>query len=80
MPVSLLLDASESVELIHAVKPEPDTEMPQARTAHDNAWDFFGLRTESTHMQMWAMSDRGLPRSLRMMNGYGVKRACSSTM
>src|SRR6266542_4728087 len=53
-------------------KPEPDTEVPQAQTAHNNFWDFQYLHTESTHMFMWAMSDRGIPRSFRMMQGFGV--------
>lgn len=58
--------------MIHAVKPEPHNEIPQAQTAHDNAWDFMGLHPQSAHMQMWAMSDRGIPRSFRMMQGFGV--------
>ena len=57
---------------VHAGKPEPDTKVPQARTAHNNFWDFQYLHSESTHMFMWAMSDRGIPRSLRMMQGFGV--------
>ncbi|KAL7415714.1 catalase 1 [Mrakia frigida] len=72
IPVFFIQDAIKFVDLIHAVKPEPDKEMPQAQSAHDNAWDFFGLRSESTHMFMWHTSDRGIPRSLRMMQGFGV--------
>ncbi|RZK70974.1 MAG: catalase, partial [Pedobacter sp.] len=59
-------------DLIHAVKPEPDNEIPQAASAHDTFWDFISLMPESAHMIMWAMSDRSLPRSLRMMEGFGV--------
>lgn len=55
-----------------ATEPEPDTEIPQAQSAHNNFWDFQFLHSESTHMFMWAMSDRGIPRSLRMMQGFGV--------
>lgn len=57
---------------VHAVKPEPHNEVPQAQTAHNNFWDFEYLHTESTHMFMWAMSDRAIPRSYRMMQGFGV--------
>ena len=59
-------------DLIHAAKPEPHFGIPQAATAHDTFWDFVSLMPESTHMLMWAMSDRTLPRSLRMMQGFGV--------
>ena len=59
-------------DLIHAAKPEPHYGMPQAATAHDTFWDFVSLMPESTHMLMWAMSDRTLPRSYRMMQGFGV--------
>ena len=58
--------------MIHAVKPEPDREFPQATSAHDTFWDFISLTPESMHMLMWVMSDRGIPRSLRMMDGFGV--------
>jgi catalase len=54
------------------VKPEPDREIPQGQSAHNNFWDFQYLHPEATHMFMWAMSDRGIPRSLRMMQGFGV--------
>ena len=54
-------------DLIHAAKPEPHHEIPQAQTAHDTFWDFISLSPESAHMIMWAMSDRAIPRSYRMM-------------
>ncbi len=72
MPVFFVQDAMKFPDLIHAVKPEPHHEMPQAASAHDTFWDFASLMPETTHMLMWAMSDRGLPRSLRMMEGFGV--------
>ena len=72
MPVFFIQDAVKFPDLIHAVKPEPHNEIPQAASAHDTFWDFVSLNTESTHMIMWAMSDRALPRSLRMMEGFGV--------
>lgn len=72
MPVFFIQDAMKFPDLIHAAKPEPDNEMPQAATAHDTFWDFISLSPESMHMVMWAMSDRALPRSYRMMEGFGV--------
>jgi catalase len=72
MPVFFIQDAMKFPDLIHAVKPEPDHEMPQAASAHDTFWDFISLMPESMHMIMWAMSDRAIPRSLRMMEGFGV--------
>lgn len=72
MPVFFIQDAIKFPDLIHAVKPEPHNEIPQAASAHDTFWDFISLMPESTHMIMWAMSDRALPRSLRMMEGFGV--------
>jgi catalase len=72
MPVFFIQDAIKFPDLIHAVKPEPDNEMPQAASAHDTFWDFISLMPESTHMIMWAMSDRAIPRSYRMMEGFGV--------
>jgi len=72
MPVFFIQDAIKFPDLIHAVKPEPNNEMPQAASAHDTFWDFVSLTPESMHMIMWAMSDRALPRSLRMMEGFGV--------
>lgn len=72
IPVFFIQDASKFPDLIHAVKPEPHNEIPQAASAHDTFWDFISNVPESAHMIMWAMSDRGLPRSLRMMEGFGV--------
>lgn len=72
MPVFFIQDAVKFPDLIHAVKPEPHHEMPQAASAHDTFWDFISLTPESMHMVMWAMSDRAIPRSLRMMEGFGV--------
>ncbi|WPH21086.1 catalase [Variovorax paradoxus] len=72
IPVFFIQDAMKFPDLIHAVKPEPHHEMPQAASAHDTFWDFVSLMPESTHMLMWAMSDRAIPRSLRMMEGFGV--------
>ena len=72
MPVFFIQDAIKFPDLIHAVKPEPHNEIPQAASAHDTFWDFVSQNTEATHMIMWLMSDRALPRSLRMMEGFGV--------
>jgi catalase len=72
MPVFFIQDAMKFPDLVHAVKPEPHNEMPQAASAHDTFWDFVSLMPESMHMIMWAMSDRAIPRSLRMMEGFGV--------
>lgn len=72
MPVFFIQDASKFPDLIHAVKPEPHNEIPQAASAHDTFWDFISLMPESMHMIMWIMSDRAIPRSLRMMEGFGV--------
>src|SRR6185295_5150996 len=72
MPVFFIQDAIKFPDLIHAAKPEQDNHIPQAATAHDTFWDFVSLMPESMHMIMWAMSDRALPRSLRMMEGFGV--------
>ncbi len=72
IPVFFIQDAMKFPDLIHAVKPEPHHEMPQASSAHDTFWDFASLMPETTHMLMWAMSDRAIPRSLRMMEGFGV--------
>ena len=72
MPVFYIQDAIKFPDLIHALKPEPHHEMPQASSAHDTFWDFASLVPEVTHMLMWTMSDRGLPRSFRMMEGFGV--------
>jgi catalase len=72
MPVAFVQDAMKFPDLVHAMKPEPHHEMPQASSAHDTFWDFISLMPESAHALMWLMSDRGLPRSLRMMDGFGV--------
>ena len=72
IPVFFIQDAMKFPDLVHAVKPEPHHGMPQAASAHDTFWDFVSLMPESTHMLMWAMSDRTIPRSYRMMEGFGV--------
>lgn len=72
MPVFFIQDAIKFPDLVHAVKPEPHHAMPQAASAHDTFWDFVSLMPESTHMLMWLMSDRAIPRSFRMMQGFGV--------
>ncbi len=72
IPVFFIQDAMNFPDLVHAVKPEPHNEIPQAASAHDTFWDFVSLMPESAHMIMWAMSDRAIPRSLRMMEGFGV--------
>jgi len=72
IPVFFIQDAIKFPDLIHAVKMEPDRGFPQAATAHDTFWDFISLTPESMHMVMWIMSDRTLPRSLRMIEGFGI--------
>ena len=72
IPVFFIQDAIKFPDLIHAAKPEPHNGMPQGATAHDTFWDFASLSPETTHMLMWIMSDRALPRSYRMMEGFGV--------
>jgi len=72
MPVFFIRDGIKFPDLIHAAKPEPDLEIPQAQTAHTTFWDFVSLIPESPHMLMWTMSDRAIPRSYRMMEGFGV--------
>jgi catalase len=72
IPVFFIQDAIKFPDLVHAVKPEPHNAIPQAASAHDTFWDFASLMPESTHMLLWTMSDRALPRSLRMMQGFGV--------
>jgi catalase len=72
MPVFFIQDAIKFPDLVHAVKPEPNDEIPQAATAHDTFWDFASLTPEIAHMLMWAMSDRAIPRSFAMMEGFGV--------
>ena len=72
MPVFFIQDAIKFPDLIHAVKPEPNNEIPQAASAHDTFYDFISLTPESAHMLMWVMSDRALPRSLATMEGFGI--------
>jgi catalase len=72
MPVFFIQDGIKFPDLVHAVKPEPHHEMPQAASAHDTFWDFVSLVPETMHMVLWVMSDRALPRSYRMMDGFGV--------
>lgn len=72
MPVFFIQDAMKFPDLIHAVKMEPDRGFPQAASAHDTFWDFVSLMPETLHTVLWAMSDRALPRSLRMMEGFGI--------
>jgi len=72
MPVFFIQDAVKFPDLVHAIKPEPDNEMPQASAAHDTFWDFVANMPELAHMIMWVISDRALPRSYRMMDGFGV--------
>ncbi len=72
IPVFFIQDALKFPDLVHAVKMESDRGFPQAASAHDTFWDFISLMPESTHMIMWAMSDRAIPRSLRMIEGFGV--------
>src|SRR4030081_3284286 len=72
IPVFFIQDAIKFPDVIHSVKMEPDRGFPQSATAHDTFWDFVSLMPESMHMLMWAMSDRAIPRSLRMMEGFGI--------
>jgi catalase len=72
IPVFFIQDAIKFPDVVHAVKPEPHNEIPQASSAHDTFWDFISLFPESMHMIMWVMSDRAIPRSFRMMEGFGV--------
>ena len=72
MPVFFIQDAIKFPDLVHAIKPEPDSETPQASAAHDNFWDFVSLMPETAHVIMWVLSDRGIPRSYAMMEGFGV--------
>jgi catalase len=72
MPVFFIQDGIKFPDIIHAAKPHPDREIPQAQSAHDTFWDFVSLHTEATHHVMWNMSDRGIPRSFRTMEGFGV--------
>lgn len=72
IPVFFIQDAIKFPDFVHSVKPEPDTEVPQAQSAHDTFWDFVSRNQESAHTVMWAMSDRAIPLSLRMMDGFAV--------
>ena len=72
IPVFFIQDGIKFPDLIHAAKPHPDVEIPQAQSAHDTFWDFVSLHTQATHHVLWVMSDRGIPRSYRMMEGFGV--------
>src|SRR4051812_21460455 len=72
IPVFFIQDPIKFPDVVHAAKQEPDRAFPQAQTAHDNFWDFASLMPESTHMLMWIMSDRAIPRSFRFMEGFGV--------
>jgi len=72
IPVFFIQDGIKFPDIIHAAKPHPDVEIPQAQSAHDTFWDFVSLHTEATHHTLWNMSDRGIPRSFRTMEGFGV--------
>ena len=72
IPVFFIQDAMKFPDLVHSVKEAPDRAFPQAQSAHDNFWDFISLMPEAMHMIMWTMSDRGIPRSFRFMEGFGV--------
>jgi catalase len=72
IPVFFIQDAMKFPDLVHSVKPEPHHQMPQASSAHDTFWDFISLMPESIHHVLWVMSDRGIPRSYRTMQGFGV--------
>ncbi|PPK64977.1 catalase [Actinokineospora auranticolor] len=72
IPVFFIQDGIKFPDIIHAAKPHPDREIPQAQSAHDTFWDFVSLHTEATHHVLWQMSDRAVPRSYRMMEGFGV--------
>lgn len=72
IPVFFIQDSNKFPDLVHAIKPMPDSEIPQATAAHDTFWDFASLMPETTHMIMWILSDRAIPRSFRMMDGFGV--------
>ena len=72
MPIFFIQDAMKFPDLVHATKPEPDRGFPQAASAHDTFWDFVSLSPETMHNVIWLMSDRGIPRSLRMIEGFGI--------
>lgn len=71
-PVFFIQDAIKFPDFVHAVKPEPQNEVPQGQSAHDSFWDYISLQPETLHNVMWAMSDRGIPRSLRTIEGFGI--------
>lgn len=72
MPVFFIQDGIKFPDIVHAIKPEPHNEIPQASAAHDTFWDFVANNQESAHQVMWLMSDRAIPRSFRMMQGFGI--------
>ncbi|KAI5298290.1 hypothetical protein KEM56_004175, partial [Ascosphaera pollenicola] len=72
IPIFFIQDAIQFPDLIHAVKPEPNNEIPQAATAHDTAWDFFSQQPSALHTLFWAMAGHGIPRSFRHVDGFGV--------
>jgi catalase len=72
IPVFFIQDSMKFPDFVHSVKPEPHNEVPQGQSAHNNFWDYVGLQPEASHMVMWVMSDRGLPRSYATMQGFGV--------
>jgi len=76
IPIFFIQDGMKFPDIIHAGKPEPHNEIPQAQSAHDNFYDFVSLAPETSAMVMWALSDRAIPRSYRMMNGFGVNTYC----
>lgn len=71
-PIFFIQDAIKFPDFVHAVKPEPHWAIPQGQSAHDTFWDYVSLQPETLHNVMWAMSDRGLPRSYRTMEGFGI--------
>jgi catalase len=72
IPIFFIQDAIKFPDVVHAIKPEPHNEIPQASAAHDTFWDFVVNNTEIAHMVLWLLSDRAIPRSFRMMQGFGV--------
>ncbi|SEC80544.1 catalase [Streptomyces melanosporofaciens] len=72
MPVFFIQDGIKFPDFVHALKPEPQNDIPTGASAHDTLWDFVSLQPETMHMMMWLMSDRAIPRSFRMMQGFGV--------
>src|SRR5699024_12271341 len=72
LPVCFTHDALKFPDILHAAKPHPDRELPQAQSAHDTFWDFVSLHTEATHHALWIMGDRGIPRADRVMEGFAI--------